>query len=153
MKAKITLAIGLLTAVLCIVGILMTACQATSEFGGIVVGVLILIILLGLYITALLLKKLKMIWIVISAWVALWIFGLFMEVLSVVEPLSETGLLIGTVAEWPYYVFDYFFKSPESLSIKLWSGILFTLTTALLWIGVCGVNRHVITNNKSSEAR
>lgn len=145
---KKTMATGLLTAVLCIVGILMTACQATSEFGGIVVGVLILIILLGLYITALLLKKLKMIWIVISAWVALWIFGLLLEVVGIVEPLSETGLFIGTVAEWPYYVFDYFFKSPESLSVKLWSGILFTLTTALLWIGVYGVDRHVITNHR-----
>lgn len=153
MKAKITLATGLLTAVLCIVGILMTACQATSEFGGIVVGVLILIILLGLYITALLLKKLKMIWIVISAWVALWIIGLLLEVVGVVEPLSETGLLIGTIVEWPYYVFDYFFKSPESLGNKLWSCILFISTTTLLWVGVYGVGRQAITNNKSSEAR
>ncbi len=155
MKATIQIMTGLITTVLLIVGILITAWKYLSDFNGVAVAVSIIILLLGLYIIALLLKKQKMIWIVISALVVLWIVGFLMGVLDIGSGFfSNTQLFAITVVNGLSYVYEKFFgysKFTGLLNSLIGSFCSFILITTLLCIGALGLKQPKMANNKSGE--
>lgn len=152
MKAKIAVAIGLATAVLCFIGILITGWDYLSMFIGVAVGVSLLLFLLVLYIIALLLKKRKMIWFVISAWVLLWFVGFFMGILNN-KGYFNADFFIITILDWPSFVCENFFGHSEfSVFLDSLIGIScsFILIVILLCTGALGL-RQSKSANKSSE--
>ena len=139
-KAKIQMTIGLFTAAVIGIGIIVTAgkWRASHFYGVALLGVPALIVFLGTYILALIIKEymlgrlILLIWSV--GWAASWVFMFFFG------PSGPYGTLCTIFSRWPGVVLGRLFgvSFPEALD-----AFCFVLVAVLLWIGTCGVSQLV----------
>ena len=147
-KAKIQMTIGLFTAAVIGIGIIVTAGKwRTSHFYGVaLLGVPALLVLLGTYIFALIIKEymlgrlILLIWSV--GWAASWVIMFFLS------PSGAYGTLFTIFGRWPGVVLGRFFgvSFPEGLD-----AFCFVLVAVLLWIGTRGVSQLVKAEIESEK--
>lgn len=172
MKAKILSLVGLATAVVCIVGISIGTWkyrlfEDMEDNPGAITAIATIIVLLGLYVFAFLLKKQKLLWFVICAWFVLWVMGFallqlhhycnFLPGFGFYGLDCTDGFLLDltyftvVVVSWPMFVCEGLWGHVKLLDSVICLICCHIFITIFLCLGSLGLKRAKGKNNKTSE--
>ncbi len=161
-KAKIQMGIGLFAAIVVGIGIFIMGQAIAAEYdtGVTYLGVFAYLIILGVYVFALIMKKLTLGRIALLIFCVFWITSFLFIIALIVEEyyffsmFFEYALNLNWLV-WPFDVFIFFwhpnFIDNGLFCAELFCAVCFLLVTVLLWIGTSGVGQLVKAENESNN--